>query len=182
MEKSIGVLEFRSIAVGIASVDIIVKASSAVILDAKSICPGKYYIVFSGLVSDIESSYNSVLEQNKDFVIDGIIIPNVYPQLIAAVTQTSEIGKPGAIGIIETLTSPSIYYAADRAVKTTDVDLVEIRIARALGGKNICVINGDISSVKESVTQAIQYARENNFLVDYQVIASPHESLYRAVM
>jgi len=183
MERAIGVIEFRSIAVGIAAVDKIVKASQVNIVDAKSICPGKYYILFSGGASEVENSYNNViLSESERFIVDGITIKNIYPQIMAAITQTSEIKELKAIGIIETLTSPSIFYAADRAVKASDVDLVEIRIARALGGKNTCVLNGDISSVKESVMAGIEYAKEKDFLVDYQIIASPHESIYKAVL
>ncbi len=62
------------------------------------------------------------------------------------------------------------------------MDLVEIRVARALGGKNFCIINGDVSSVKESVMAGIKYAQERDFLVDYQVIASPHPDLYKAIL
>jgi len=182
MESSVGVIEFRSIAVGIASVDKIVKASNVSIVDAKSICPGKYYIVFSGGAADVQNSYKTVMEENGDFIVDSCMIMNVYPQLIAALTQTSNINELGAIGIIETLTSPSIFIAADTAVKASNVDLIEIRIARALGGKNFCIINGDVSSVKESVMAGIGYAREKDFLVDYQVIASPHPDLYRAIL
>lgn len=83
---------------------------------------------------------------------------------------------------METLTSPSILVAADSAIKATSAKIVEIRIARALGGKNICIISGDISSVKESVRVGIQYAEEKGFLVDWQVIASPHEDLYRVIL
>jgi microcompartment protein CcmL/EutN len=83
---------------------------------------------------------------------------------------------------METLTAPSIIWAADAAVKATEVDIVEVRIARALGGKNICVINGELSDVRESVRTGIRYADEKGFLVDSEVIAAPHADLYRAVM
>ncbi len=182
MESAVGVVEFRSIAVGIASVDIIVKASNVSIVDAKSICPGKYYIVFTGKAADVYNSYKTIMAENEVFIIDACTIMNVYPQLLAALTQTSVVNNLNAIGVIETLTSPSIFIAADSAVKASGVDLVEIRVARALGGKNFCVINGDISSVKEAVLAGISYAKEKDFLVDYQIIASPHPDLYRAIL
>ena len=182
MEKAIGVVEFRSIAVGIAAIDIIVKASAVNIVDAKSICPGRYYILFSGGVSEVKNSYDSILRESGNFLVDAITIANIYPQVISAITQTTIINDFKAIGVIETLTSPSIFYAADMAVKASDADLVEVRIARAIGGKNTCIINGDISSVKESVMAGIKYAQERDFLVDYQIIASPHPSLYRAII
>ena len=182
MEKSIGVVEFRSIAVGISAVDRIVKASDVRIVDAKTICPGKYYIIFAGLVSAVKNSINVAEEESGPFIIDSVVIPNVYPQLFAGLNGTSEIRQPQSIGIIETLSAPSIIWAADAAVKATDIDIVEVRIARALGGKNICVINGVLSDVKESVRAGIVYPEEKGFLVDHQVIAAPHSDLYRAVM
>ncbi len=181
MERSIGIVEFRSIAMGIGAVDAIVKTSDVRILDARTICAGKYYIIFAGSVSAVRSAAQAVGEEFAEFIIDMGELSNVYPQMFYAISQTSEIKDPGAIGVIETLTSPSVLIAADSAIKATDVQLVEIRIARALGGKNICIITGDVSSVTESVRVGIQYARDKGFLVDSQVIPSPHEDLYRAI-
>lgn len=182
MEKSIGVVEFRSIAVGISAVDIIVKASQVKILEAKTICPGKYYIIFGGQVSAVKNSASIIEQETKSFIIDLVVIPNVYAQLFSGLTGTSEVRQLKSIGIIETLTAPSIIWAADAAIKATDIDIVEVRIARALGGKNICVINGELSDVRESVRAAIAYPQEKGFLVDSEVISAPHEDLYRAVL
>ena len=182
MEKSIGIVEFRSIAIGIGAVDRIVKSSDVKILDAKVICPGKYYIIFSGSVGAVNNSMSVVVEESKNFLIDWAVISNVYPEIFTGLNQTSDVGELQAIGVIETLTSPSIIIAADAAIKATSVSLIEIRIARALGGKNICIINGDISSVNESVRVGIEYAQKKDFLVDYQVIPSPHKDLYRAII
>jgi len=182
MERSIGIVEFRSIAMGIGAVDTIVKTSHVRILDARTICPGKYYIIFAGSVSAVNSAAQAVQEQFREFIIDIGELSNVYPEIFSALSQTSEVRDPGAIGVIETLTSPSVLIAADSAIKATDVRLIEIRIARALGGKNICIITGDVSSVKESVRVGIQYAQDKGFLVDWQVIPSPHEDLYRAIL
>jgi microcompartment protein CcmL/EutN len=182
VERSIGVVEFKSIAAGINAVDIIVKASQVKIIDAKTICPGKYYIIFSGMVSAVKNSLLIIEGESGDFIIDSVVIPNVYEQIFAGLTGTSEITKPQSIGVIETLTSPSIIWAADAAIKATDIDIVEVRIARAIGGKNICVINGALSDVTESIKAGIQYPQEKGFLVDSEIIAAPHEDLYRAIL
>lgn len=58
MERSIGMVEFRSIAMGIGAVDTIVKTSDVRILDARTLCPGKYYIIYAGSVSAIGGSLN----------------------------------------------------------------------------------------------------------------------------
>ncbi len=182
MEKSIGIVEFRSMAIGIGAVDVIVKASDVRIMDARTLCPGKYYIIFAGSVSAVSNSLKVIAQESKDFIIDQAAISNVWPQMFSALNQASEIGARKSIGIVETLTSPSIMIAADAAVKATAVDLVEIRIARALGGKNMVIINGDVSSVNEALSAAIAYPQKKDFLVDYRVIASPHKDLYRAII
>jgi len=182
MEKSIGVVEFRSVAVGIAAVDRIVKASEVRIMDARTICAGKYYIIFAGNVSAVKNSISIIHQEIDTFIIDSVVIPNVYRQMFAGINGTSEVAELKSIGIIETMTAPSIIWAADAAIKATEVDIVEIRIARALGGKNICIINGELSSVTESIKAGIQYPQSKDFLVDYEVIAAPHQDLYRAVM
>ncbi|MFO7929495.1 MAG: BMC domain-containing protein [Candidatus Humimicrobiaceae bacterium] len=182
MEKSIGIVEFRSIAIGISAIDKIVKASDVRIVDAKTMCPGKYYIIFSGSVSAVSNSMNIIREEEETFIIDSVNISNVYPEIYPAMFQTAKIGEWKAIGVIETITSPSIFAAADAAVKATSIDLVEIRVARALGGKNMVIINGDVSSVNEAIRAGISYPQKKDFLVDYRVIASPHKDLYRAIM
>ncbi|MBN1299042.1 MAG: BMC domain-containing protein [Actinobacteria bacterium] len=182
MERSIGVVEFRSIAIGISAVDTIVKASQVKILDARTICPGKYYIIFAGMVSAVKNSLSVIESESDTFIVDSVAIPNVYPEIFAGLNATTEVKDLRSIGIIETLTAPSIIWAADAAIKATDIDIVEVRIARALGGKNICIINGQLSDVRESVRAAIAYAQEKGFLVDYEVIAAPHQDLYRAVL
>ena len=125
---------------------------------------------------------NPIISSGQNVEALQRVLNNIYPEIFTSLNQTSQIKDLKAIGIIETLTAPSIFVAADAAVKATSVDLVEIRIARALGGKNICIINGEVSSVSESVRVGIQYAEEKGFLVDSQVIASPHKDLYRAIM
>lgn len=182
MERSIGIAEYRSIAIGVGAVDLIVKAADVSLVDAKSICPGKYYIVFTGSVDAVKNSMDKAISDTEEFLVDYAVIPNIYPEVFAAINQTSEIKELKAIGIVETLTSPSIMVAADAAIKATSIDLVEIRIARALGGKNIYVVNGDVSSVKESVLSSLEYPESKGFLVDYQIIPSPHKDFYRAVL
>lgn len=181
MERSIGIVEFRSVAIGISAIDKIVKASDVRIVDAKAICPGKYYIIFAGSVSAVSNSMNVIRKEEETFIIDSANISNVYPEIFSALFQTAEIKEWKSIGIIETITSPSIFVAADAAVKATNVDLVEVRVARALGGKNTVIINGDVSSVEESIRAGIAYPEKKDFLVDYRVIASPHQDLYGVI-
>ena len=55
----IGVLEFNSIAVGYEAMDVMVKEAAVNIVDAKTICPGKFYIIVSGEVAAVDASLSA---------------------------------------------------------------------------------------------------------------------------
>ena len=52
----IAVLEFNSIAVGIKALDGIVKKAPVKVMEAKTICPGKFLILFTGDVASAEAA------------------------------------------------------------------------------------------------------------------------------
>ena len=55
------------------------------------------------------------------------------------VLDASEVEKIAAIGVIETISALSAVNAADVAAKAAKVDMLEVRIARGLGGKGFLV-------------------------------------------
>ena len=58
--RVIGVLEYSNTATGIQVLDAMAKAASVEIVDAKTICPGKFYVIIAGLVADVEASLEAV--------------------------------------------------------------------------------------------------------------------------
>ena len=81
----LGVLEFNSVAVGIKALDKIVKAAPVEIVDAKTICPGKFIIIFSGDVASVDASLTAGKEVGEGYIVDELFIPNLHPQIIPAV-------------------------------------------------------------------------------------------------
>ena len=51
MGKSIGLLELKSIPVGIETADAVLKAANVELLTATPTCPGKYVIIICGAVA-----------------------------------------------------------------------------------------------------------------------------------
>ena len=56
MGKSIGLVELKSIPVGVQTADEMLKAANVDLLVATAICPGKYIIIISGQVGAVKSS------------------------------------------------------------------------------------------------------------------------------
>ena len=72
--------------------------------------------------------------------------------------------------------------AADAAVKAGDIELIEVRVARGLGGKCFVSMTGDVADVKAGVEAGARIATEQGVLINTEVIANPHPELWEAVL
>jgi microcompartment protein CcmL/EutN len=132
----LGVLEFDSIAIGYKALDEMVKTAPVKIIDAKTICLGKFLIVFSGDVASVEYSFNKGVETGEKHLLDSLFLPMVHREVLGAFGKIKDTENWGAIGIIETKTVTSAIEAADIAAKTGGVNIIEIRLANGYGGKS----------------------------------------------
>ena len=55
--------------------------------------------------------------------------------------------------------------------------IIEIRIARGLGGKGFVLITGEISSVKTAIESAEAQLAEGGLITSFSIIASPHKDI-----
>ena len=121
MEKEniivLGALEFNSIVIGIEALDQMVKVAQIQIIDARTISSGKYLIIFSGDVASVEYAYKAGFETGKNFIVDKLFLPQVHPDVIPAIGNTTNIGAWNTIGMIETLSIVSSIDVADIAAK-----------------------------------------------------------------
>ncbi|WP_343121156.1 BMC domain-containing protein [Intestinimonas butyriciproducens] len=90
---------------------------------------------------------------------------------------TSEVGHIASIGVIETMTALTAVEAGDYAAKAANVRLMEIRIARGLGGKGFVILTGEVSAVRSAVKAAMNQLEETGDITSSSVIASPHPGL-----
>jgi microcompartment protein CcmL/EutN len=88
----------------------------------------------------------------------------------------------GALGIIESFNVATLVRAADAAAKAANVQLLEIRLAMALGGKAFVTMTGDVGSVQASVAAGRAVLAEAGVLVNSVVISRPHPDVYREVI
>ena len=177
MEPAIGIIEFTSIAVGIYATDVMAKKAPVEIVDSKSICPGKYLILITGPVADVDEALRAGIEAGAETVTDHFFIPNVHPQVIPAILAATPFEKMKAIGVIETFSAPSTIIAADAAAKAAEIDLIEIRLGNGLGGKSYLTLTGELHDVEVAVDAGVGAIEGIGALVRKVVIPRPRIDL-----
>jgi microcompartment protein CcmL/EutN len=178
MENSvIGVLEFNSIAVGIEAMDAMVKEAAVKIVDAKTICPGKFYIIVAGQVADVDASLTAGRSKGRGFLVDELFIPNLDPQILPAISGAVQCTEWNAIAIIESFSVVSGIVAGDLAAKEANVIIPEIRLSTGMGGKSFVKILGEIHEVEAAVQAGAAYVKKNGLLCKQVIIPRPHEDI-----
>jgi microcompartment protein CcmL/EutN len=179
MMRAIGLIELTSIARGYEVADALLKAALVEILFNRTICPGKFMVMVAGTTEAVKSSVAVGLEIGGETVVDELIIPNVHPEVFPAISGTRVLHKTGALGIIETFSVASTIEAADAAVKAASVQLIEIHLAMAIGGKGYVTMTGDVAAVKTAVEVGADFVKAKGLLAEKVVIPDPREEILR---
>ena len=176
-EPTIGLLEFSSIARGIEVCDRVLKQASVNMLFARPVSPGKYVLLFTGSVDAVISSLRVGAEVGADLLVDQLLLPAVHNDVLAALERPVQVPTLDAVGVIETYTVASTLLAADAAAKMAHVHLIEIKLARGIGGKSYLTLTGEVSDVEAAVRAGGDLARSQGRLLETVVIPRPHQDL-----
>jgi microcompartment protein CcmL/EutN len=182
LKNAIGFIEYKSIPIGIESTDQMLKSGSVELVTATPVCPGKYITIISGDVGAVRSSVKNGEVVGGIFVVESHVIPNIHPAVFPALMANTEVDEVQSIGIIETINAISAIVVADAAVKAANIHLVDVRMARGLGGKAFVILTGEVSPVKQAVKAAENAMREYGVITSTSVIASPHEDVRRLIL
>jgi microcompartment protein CcmL/EutN len=175
--NSIGLIELSSIAAGYLVGDTMLKTSDVKMLLSRSICSGKYIVMVGGDVAAVRASIEAGKVGGKGCVIDTFVIPNVHESVFPAISGVNQVETLEALGVVESFSVASLIEAADAAVKTARVQLIEIRLAMALGGKAFVTMTGDVAAVQSAVDAAAQVVGQKGMLVNKVVIPHPRPEL-----
>ena len=175
MMEAIGILESNSIAKGIEAADAVLKAAETTLLYAKPVCPGKYTILFYGDVAAVEASLDAGSSIIDSHLIDSVVIPRVHPQVIQAISMSTEPEGLNAVGVME-------FYSVTAAVYAADVTLIDVRLGIGIGGKSFAILTGDVAAVEEAVSCGMAKGEEKGLAVTSVVIPSPRRELFSALM
>lgn len=182
MRDAIGFLELTSIAKGVEAADFMIKAAEVDLIAAKPSCPGKYIILVNGDVAAVSAAVEAGLEAAGRFAVEHTVIPRVHPSVIKALSGMTEVEGLNALGIIEFFSITHSIYAADTAVKTADIELIEVRPGIGIGGKSFVAFTGDVSAVTQSVEAASAQATADGMLVAKVVIPHPKSELFKELL
>ncbi|MBI5464009.1 MAG: BMC domain-containing protein [Ignavibacteriales bacterium] len=180
--NAIGLIELTSIASGYVAADTMLKTSEVDLLLSRSICSGKYMVLIGGDVAAVKSSVDAGKAAAKGTVVDSFVIPNVHPEVFSAIAGPNQIEMLNALGIIESFSVASLIEAADAAVKTASVKLMEIRLAMALGGKAFVTLTGDVAAVESAVKAGSALCADRGLLVNRVVIPNPRKELVKEII
>lgn len=176
--RAIGLVELSSVAAGYLVADQMLKTANLRLLLNRTICSGKYMVLVAGDVANVRAGVEAAAEAAATYLIDSCIIASVDPALFPALGGSVILRDHEALGLIESFSVAALIEAADTAVKTADVQLLEIRLAMALGGKAFCRVCGAVSAVQAAVDAGAAVVERKGLLVNKVVIPAPSRELY----
>jgi microcompartment protein CcmL/EutN len=176
-KDSIGLIELTSIAAGFQACDAMLKAANVDLLLSRSICSGKYMVMVRGDVSAVQASVEAGISQGNFSIIDSFVIPNLHESVFPAIAGGTKVEELGALGILESFSVASLIEGADAAVKAANVQLIEIRLAMALGGKAFVTLTGNVAAVQSAIDSGAAVVGQKGMLVNKVVIPHPRPEL-----
>lgn len=177
MAAAIGLLELKSIPVGLEAADAVLKRADVTLLQASPACPGKYVIIFTGDVGAVRTALEAGVQAGGAYVLTHHMISSIHPTVSTAIVGTVDAHDIQALGMVETISALTVIRAGDTAAKAADVTLLEIRVARGLGGKGFLLVTGDIAAVKSAVNAVKEELAETCEIISSCVIPNPHKDL-----
>ena len=136
-------------------------------------------VLIAGDTGDVKAAMAEGIKRGGECVVDTLTLPNVHPQVIQAISMTTQVEKPGAVGVLEFYSVASAITAADVAAKAANITLIEVRIGYAIGGKGYVTLTGDVGAVRAAVAAA---EREAELLVGTTVIPRPAKKLFDSLL
>ncbi|MDH3254464.1 MAG: BMC domain-containing protein [Acidobacteriota bacterium] len=177
MQPAIVLLEFDSVAVGILAGDAMVKRAPLKTLHTGTVQPGRYLVLAGGDVGDLEEALAAAKEVGSSRLRDEVFLPDVHSQVVDAITGTRQRRTGSALGVFETKTVPAVIRAADRAVKGTDITVLEVHLADGLGGKGYALFAGDVADVEAAIQLCTESLVDLKQLVAEVVIPQIHPEM-----
>ena len=182
MAKALGMIEFKTVSAGVVATDTMVKTSQVELIQAETVCPGKYIALISGDLSAVQAAVENAAALNGDNLIDSFVLGNPHESIFPAIYGTTTLEKVRALGILETFNAAAIIEAADAAAKTAAVELIELRIAKGMCGKSYMFLTGEVAAVQASIENAKALIGDKGMYLDSSVIAQPDEQVCKAIL
>ena len=174
---SLGLIELTSIASGFLACDSMLKAADVSLVLSRSICSGKYMVMVRGDVSSVEAAVQAGVAGARFSVIDSFVIPNLHESGVSGDQRGEQGGGAGSAGDCGIVLGGEPDRRRGRGGEGGERDLIEIRLAMALGGKAFVTMTGNVAAVQSAVDAAASMVGQKGMLVNKVVIPSPRPEL-----
>ena len=182
MNNALGMVEIQSIPTGMEAGDAMLKAASVRLVNAQAVCAGKYIVVVDGEVAAVTASVRAGDAVAGTSLVNSIVISGIHEQVAPAINACSEVGQVAAIGAMECYSLCAAVVAADAAVKAAEVDLIEVRLGRGLGGKAFITLTGDVAAVRAAIEAGSSVKEAQGLMARSVVIPSPHPDMIQSLI
>ena len=182
MAKAIAVSEYKTVSAGVSAAGAMLKAADVDIVEAATVCPGKYIIIITGELSSVRAASDAAKAAYPTQHIGTFVLGNPHEGLFQAIYGTADVKAMRALGILETFDVASMLVAADNAAKTSDVELIERRLARGMCGKSYLMLTGEVAAVQAAIDRAKSTAEQSGMFLDSSVIARPDSKLISSII
>lgn len=173
---ALAVLDFSSIATGARATDALLKKAPVAFYRAGTVTRGRFLTLFGGSPAAVEEALEEGLARGGNAVLDHVYLADVHPRLSEAIAGARAPERPAPLAVVETDTVSSIVLAAERVLKGTGVELVELRLAdEGLSGKGLAVFRGELHDLEEAQAIASRSLRPGCGLV-VEILPRPHET------
>lgn len=175
---ALALLELASLARGLRCLDALVKKAPVTVLEANLVEPGRFLILVTGGVAEVEEAHTEALRIADADRIDDLLLHDAHPRLLDALRGRLDLrsaDEMDCLGVIEGAHVAPTLRAADRSLKDAGVSLAGLRVAGALGGRAYYVVFGP----QHDVEAALDAARDplGAHLHRAELIPRPHEEM-----
>ena len=77
MFYSVGVIELKTIAIGVEACDDALKSAGVKLVSAHPACPGKYELILTGALTDVQTAVDRVKAKYGMSVIDAVMLGKI---------------------------------------------------------------------------------------------------------
>ncbi len=157
---ALALLEFETVASGVLASDLMVKRAPIALLRCGTVHPGRFLILVGGSVASTEEAFEvGVRLGESERTLSGrVFLGDVHPNLHDAVLGARRELVGDALAVVETRSSPALLAAVDAAIKSTPVELCELRLADDLGGHALALMSGDLTDAETALAICIERA------------------------
>lgn len=177
--RSLGFVETRDLARGVAVADAMVKTAPVRLTLLAPVSGGRLLIAVDGEVAPVEAAVASGIARAACHLVDALFLADLHPGVPQGLRPGAGRVAGEALGLVETTTCAAAVRAADAALKAAGVRLDRLRLAHGIGGKGFLQLCGSLADVEAAVAAARAAVAHSEFLVGSEVIPAPHADLRR---